>query len=200
MLAAIAHTAAVILDLRANEGGRAGMVQFLASYFVDEQPHPLSGVYSRADNTTRASHTLATVLGQRMVNVPLFALVSGATFAAGEALAYDLQALKRALQFGKDTQQGLAVGEGLSTLAKIYSQRGAADKAEHYFQASIENHVTGGRLVQEAVVYYNLVLHRILHEDNVGAMQALDTARPKFTQYQMQWYSEKARRLYASLE
>jgi hypothetical protein len=130
MLAMIAHTAAVILDLRANEGGTAGMAQFLASYFVDEQPHPLSGVYSRADNTTSASHTLAQIPGQRMVSVPLFVLVSGATFAAGEALAYDLQALKRALVVGEATRGGAHLATMLP-IGDTYMLRLPTERAVH---------------------------------------------------------------------
>jgi tetratricopeptide (TPR) repeat protein len=165
----------------------------------------LGYIHLRLNDLEKAQHYLDQSLamieaGKTVFHLPLFQVYRAELTLLEGDKDLALEQAERALQFGKDTQQGLAVGEGLSTLAKIYSQRGAVDKAEEYFQASIENHAAGGRLVQEAVVYYNLALHRSLHQDNVGAMQALDTARPRFTQYQMQWYSEKARRLHASLD
>jgi retinol-binding protein 3 len=122
MLATIAHTGAVILDLRGNEGGTPGMVQFLVSYFVDEQPRPLSGIYSRVTDSTKELYTLAEVPGRRLTNVPLYVLVSGATFSAGEALAYDLQALKRATIIGEATRGGAHLSDMLP-IANTYILR-----------------------------------------------------------------------------
>ena len=113
MLAMIAHTDAVILDLRGNEGGTPGMVQFIISYFVDEKPRPLSGIYSRLTDSMKELYTLAQVPGKRLTDVPLYVLVSGATFSAGEALAYDLQTLKRATIVGESTRGGAHLSDML---------------------------------------------------------------------------------------
>jgi len=137
--------------------------------------------------------------GKTVFHLPLFQAYR-AELTLHQGRAEDaIEPTEKALQFGRDTQQGLAIGEALCTLGKIYSQLGELDKAEDYFQQSRDNHIEGGRLVQEAVTVYHVARHRAYHDDIDGARAAIDEAIQKFAQYQMHWYVEQARKLRASL-
>jgi hypothetical protein len=104
-LAFVANSQALILDLRGNGGGTPEMVQFIISYLV-EAGQPLSGIYARATGATEAFQTLAEIPGKRRPDVPVYVLVDSQTHSAAEALAYDLQALKRATLVGECTRGG----------------------------------------------------------------------------------------------
>jgi hypothetical protein len=102
----VSYMNAIILDCRFVTGGAPDMIQFIASYFFDDEPRPLSGVFWRTSNTTIKLTTLPQLPGTRMPDVPLYVLASGATFSGGEALVYDLQALDRATIVGETTRGG----------------------------------------------------------------------------------------------
>lgn len=105
-MAFVSYMNAVILDCRFVTGGAPDMIQFLASYFFDKEPRPISGVYWRTSDTTIKLTTLQQIPGTRMPDTPLYILASGATFSGGEALVYDLQALGRATVVGERTRGG----------------------------------------------------------------------------------------------
>jgi hypothetical protein len=96
----LADSDSLILDLRDNNGGIVGMVNFLASYLFAERTH-LSDDFRRADNVTTESWTLPYVPGRKFVDKPVFVLISKRTFSAGVALAYILKDLKRATLIGE---------------------------------------------------------------------------------------------------
>ena len=96
---------ALIIDLRENGGG-AETNSLVAGYLV-EGGSPLSGSYDRPSDTRRANVSPDWVPGRRFgADKPLFILTSRKTFSAAEALAYDLQALKRATIVGETTGGG----------------------------------------------------------------------------------------------
>jgi C-terminal processing protease CtpA/Prc len=102
---AIANTDALILDLRHNGGG-SDTVALVASYLFDER-QPLSGIYDRARDELTQGYTQAYVPGKRFgSSKPVYVLISKRTFSAAEALAYDLQALKRATIVGEPSGGG----------------------------------------------------------------------------------------------
>lgn len=105
-MAFVSYMNAIILDCRFVTGGAPDMIQFLASYFFDEEPRPISGVYWRTSDTTIRLTTLSTLPGARMPDIPLYILTSGATFSGGEALVYDLQTLGRGIVVGERTRGG----------------------------------------------------------------------------------------------
>ena len=105
-MAFVANTQALIFDIRGHKGGTPEVVQLLISYLVDEDPHPLSGIYARATDSQEAWQTLPEIPGKRMSKVPVYVLVDGQTHSAAEAFAYDLQALKRATIVGERTRGG----------------------------------------------------------------------------------------------
>lgn len=101
----IAHTDALIIDLRRNGGGM-DTVALVASYLFDMQ-QPLSGVYHRPTGKTTQNFTLPYVPGTKFgATKPVYVLTSKRTFSAAEALAYDLQALKRATIVGEPSGGG----------------------------------------------------------------------------------------------
>lgn len=105
----LAHTDALILDLRACRGSMPDAIPLLASYFFDDAVHLVS-FYDRPSNTTTQAWTYAYVPGKRYLEKPVFVLTSSATFSGGEELAYDLQTLKRATLVGEVTGGGANPG------------------------------------------------------------------------------------------
>ncbi|MFZ2030321.1 MAG: S41 family peptidase [Vitreimonas sp.] len=94
---------ALIIDLRANDGGTGDMVRLLASYFFVE-PTRLSRTFRRdgVPQTTYDS-TLTSVPGQRMPVIDVYVLTSSATISAAEAFAFALQQRGRAVVVGETT-------------------------------------------------------------------------------------------------
>lgn len=101
----VAQADALIIDLRKNGGG-AETANLLAGYLL-EPGSPLSGAYDRPTDTRTYISSPAWVPGRRYGSKkPLYILISRKTFSAAEAVAYDLQALKRAVIIGEVTGGG----------------------------------------------------------------------------------------------
>ena len=108
----LAHTDALIFDLRESAaGGDPSMVVFLSSYLFNDEPVHLNDLYWRKGNRTQQYWTLQYVPGRRYLGKPVYILTSKRTFSAGEELAYNLQALKRATVIGEITGGGANPGE-----------------------------------------------------------------------------------------
>ena len=94
-LSVVAQGDALIIDLRNNAGGMETS-RLLMGYLL-EGGQPLSGEYNRPANRHSAGVSPDWVPGRRFGSAkPVFVLTSRKTFSAAEAVAYDLQALKRA--------------------------------------------------------------------------------------------------------
>ena len=101
----VAQGDALIIDLRRNGGG-ADTAQLVMGYLL-EGGSPLSGSYDRPSNTRRYVSSPHWVPGRRFGSAkPLYILTSPKTFSAAEAVAYNLQALKRAVIIGERTGGG----------------------------------------------------------------------------------------------
>lgn len=117
----LAGCRAVIVDLRENRGG-GDALGLLASYFLPERV-----LLNRLE--FRKHETIETWAGPStrpaFTKVPLFVLVSGRTFSAGEAFAYGLQQRGRATLVGERTKGGanpnqfFPVGAGLELSLSI---------------------------------------------------------------------------------
>jgi retinol-binding protein 3 len=101
----VAHTDALIFDLRQNGGGRAAMVTLIASYLFDEPTH-LIDIYNRKEDSTQQNWTLSYLPGPRLTKQPVFVLTSERTFSGAEEFAFDLKNQKRATIVGETTGGG----------------------------------------------------------------------------------------------
>jgi hypothetical protein len=104
-MAFVAHTRALIFDLRDNHGGAPVTVAFIASYLFD-RPTQLSSIHRRDQNTTSQFWTLPSLPGERLSTQPVFVLTSNSTFSGAEQFTYDLKNLRRATIVGEPTGGG----------------------------------------------------------------------------------------------
>jgi len=101
----LAHTRALIIDLRENGGGDPAMVDFIVSYLFDTHEH-INDLYNRSDDETTQYWTLPWVPGERLTTQPVYVLTSHSTFSGAEEFTYDLKNLKRATIVGEMTGGG----------------------------------------------------------------------------------------------
>lgn len=109
----VAHTDALIFDLRYNQGGSPATVALLCSYlFPAHPPIHLNDLYWSETDETHQWWTVPYVPGQRYLDKPVFALTSPETFSAAEEFAYNLQVQKRGAVVGETTRGGANPGRG----------------------------------------------------------------------------------------
>jgi retinol-binding protein 3 len=102
----LAHTSALIVDLRQNDGGDPEMIALITSYLFDQMTN-LNNMYWRDGDRTQQFWTLPYVPGRRFGgDKPVFVLTSGETFSGAEEFAYNLKHLKRATIIGEVTGGG----------------------------------------------------------------------------------------------
>jgi retinol-binding protein 3 len=101
----LAHTDAVIFDLRQNGGGDPKMVDMVVSYLFDKETH-INDLYFRHGDKTTQYWTLPYVPGTRLATQPVYVLTSKRTFSGGEEFCYDLKTQKRATLVGETTGGG----------------------------------------------------------------------------------------------
>ncbi len=93
----VAHSSALVLDLRACLGGSPeGAAMWCSYFFPDDQVH-LNDIYDRTTDTTRQYWTTAHLPGPRYTDRPVYVLTGEVTFSGGEDVAYTLQAHGRAV-------------------------------------------------------------------------------------------------------
>jgi hypothetical protein len=101
----LAHSRALIIDLRKNGGGDPSMIQLITSYFFDTPVH-LNSFYSRLTDSISQFWTQEQVEGPRMAQTPIYVLTSRNSFSAAEEFVYNLQNLHRAHLVGETTGGG----------------------------------------------------------------------------------------------
>lgn len=102
---------ALVFDLRACRGGEPEGVARVASHLFGSAPVHLNDLYLRVEDRIESFWTRPDAPGPRFAEVPVFVLVSHATFSAAEEFAYDLQALRRGVIVGEVTRGGANPGE-----------------------------------------------------------------------------------------
>jgi retinol-binding protein 3 len=104
------NTDALIIDNRNNGGGDPNTVALYVSYLSEGKSYVVNTFHWRTGN--RVEEFKTTELGDLTYGVlkPVFILTSPATFSGGEEIAYDLQALKRAVVVGEVTGGGANPG------------------------------------------------------------------------------------------
>jgi hypothetical protein len=100
------NTDALIIDDRGNGGGDPNTVAVYVSYLSEGEPFVVNTFHWREGG--RVEEFKTTELGDLAYGArkPVFVLTSPMTFSGGEELAYDLQALKRAVIVGEVTGGG----------------------------------------------------------------------------------------------
>ncbi|KAK7123172.1 hypothetical protein R3I94_020080 [Phoxinus phoxinus] len=112
----VAHTSAMIFDLRFSTAGELSGLPYIVSYFSDSEPllH-IDTIYERPTNTTKELWTMPTLLGERYgKRKEVIVLISKRTIGAAEAVAYILKHLKRAVIVGERSAGGSVKVEKLS--------------------------------------------------------------------------------------
>lgn len=100
----VAHTDAVIFDLRRNGGGDPTMVQYLTSHFLEPGGETLINTFvSRDYEYPNQMWSLPSHPAGHRPDVPIYVLTSGDTASAGEGFSYHLQAMERATLVGETT-------------------------------------------------------------------------------------------------
>lgn len=101
----LAGSDALIIDLRGNGGGSPSMIQLISSYFFEERQH-LNSFFVRGQDTINQYWTQAHVVGEKMVDTPIWVLTSGRTFSAAEEFSYNFKNMERATLVGETTGGG----------------------------------------------------------------------------------------------
>ncbi|RFU24068.1 hypothetical protein B7463_g12270, partial [Scytalidium lignicola] len=109
IVSSVGSADAVIIDLRGNHGGDSNTVAFILSYFLyDGSPNGrhLTDFIDNSGKVNRSMYTTPLELlpgGTEPLGTskPVFVLTSNTTFGAGEDMAYNLQAFKRATIIGE---------------------------------------------------------------------------------------------------
>jgi len=109
-MAFIAHTEALIIDLRQSNGSISEeALPWLLTYLFPKPVH-LNDIYWRSRDKRVEYWTKESVPGRRYLDKPVYVLTSGHTFSGAEELAYDLKNLKRATLVGDATGGGANPG------------------------------------------------------------------------------------------
>jgi retinol-binding protein 3 len=107
----VAHSDALIIDLRRNIGGHPETVALMSSYLLNERKHLNSLAYRDANNAEQ-SWSLNWVPGKRFGGTkPVYVLTSKRSASAAEEFAYSLKYLKRATIVGETTLGAANPGE-----------------------------------------------------------------------------------------
>ena len=107
----VAHTDALIVDLRRNGGGDPATVALLSSYLFSERTH-LNDMHWREGNRVEQFWTQDWVPGPRFgASKPVYVLTSSRTFSGAEEFSYNLKNLKRGTIVGETTGGGAHPGD-----------------------------------------------------------------------------------------
>jgi len=117
----LAHTSALIVDLRENGGGEPEMIALITSYLFDQMTN-LNNMYWRDGDRTQQFWTLPYVPGRRYGGTkPVYVLTSSQTFSGAEEFAYNLKNLKRATIIGEVTGGGAHPVGGYAITAHVHA-------------------------------------------------------------------------------
>ena len=107
----VAHTDALVFDLRRNGGGDPATVALVSSYLFGERTH-LNDMHWREGNRVEQYWTQDWVPGPRFgAGKPVFVLTSSRTFSGAEEFSYNLKNLQRGKIVGETTGGGAHPGD-----------------------------------------------------------------------------------------
>jgi hypothetical protein len=103
---------ALIIDLRTSGGGQPDMVKYISSYFFKQKTH-IEDHHNLRKNEIIQLWTKPHPNSVVFADMPLYILISYATFSAAEELPYDLQSQHRAIIVGEATAGGAHGTQGM---------------------------------------------------------------------------------------
>jgi retinol-binding protein 3 len=109
-MATVAHTDALIIDLRHNGGGDPSSLDYWMGYFF-EKPTELTSIRWTAPKPHVDRQFSAAKIGGSRYLKPIYVLTSARTFSCAEQFTYDLKALHRATIVGETTGGGANPGD-----------------------------------------------------------------------------------------
>jgi hypothetical protein len=118
----VAHTDAIIFDLRQNGGGQPAMVTLIASYLFDKPTH-LIDIYNRKEDSTTQNWTLSYLPGPRLAKAPVFVLTSKRTFSGAEEFAFDFEESEARHDSRRDDRRRRASGVGAHGCRLLHGRR-----------------------------------------------------------------------------
>jgi C-terminal processing protease CtpA/Prc len=103
----VAHTDALIIDLRNNYGGNAETADEVAGYFFRNKTYTGES-FNRIENkwTQRYVENKKAITGGLVLDMPVYILTSHSTFSAAEGFAYIFQTIKKSMIIGDTTRGG----------------------------------------------------------------------------------------------
>jgi len=101
----LAHTDALIIDLRYNGGGSPSLIQYLMGYLLEEPTH-LNSFHTRQGDSVEQFWSAPYVPGPSMDDVDLYVLTSSYTFSGAEEFTYNVKNLERGTIVGETTGGG----------------------------------------------------------------------------------------------
>lgn len=111
----IAHTDAVIIDLRDNGGGSPPMAAYLASAFLPQGSRAYMAEHDRSGDVVSHAPETPVDPAKRRLNAPLIVLISARSASAAEALAYTLQSVQRAVVVGQPSMGAASLARPATT-------------------------------------------------------------------------------------
>lgn len=100
----VENTDGLIIDIRENGGGYAGLMNYVLNHYFDGGPtHISTTIYSDKDELPNKEYTSDLVYGKLRVNTPLFIITNEKTGSAAEFFAYTLQSFDKAKIIGQRT-------------------------------------------------------------------------------------------------
>ncbi|MBD3347928.1 MAG: hypothetical protein GF400_01880 [Candidatus Eisenbacteria bacterium] len=101
----VAHTDALVIDLRHNGGGSPSLIQYIMAYLLDEPTH-LNSFHTRQGDSIQQFWSAPYVPGPTMEDVDLYVLTSSNTFSGAEEFTYNVKNLERGTIVGETTGGG----------------------------------------------------------------------------------------------
>ena len=126
----LAHTDALIIDIRHNGGGDPDSLDYLMGYFF-EKPTELTSIVMVQGGKTQIlkQFSAGKVAATRYLGKPLYVLTDDRTFSCAEQFAYDMKTLHRATLVGHTTGGGANPGAffGLNDHFAVFVPLGRAE-------------------------------------------------------------------------
>jgi retinol-binding protein 3 len=179
----LAHTDALIVDLRRNGGGSPEMIATLITYLTEAGDRLLFNTfYKREGNTTEQYWTSPYVPGARYVGKPVYVLTSNRTGSAAEEFAYDVQTHKLGTVVGSTSAGGANPGDYYrlsENFAAFIATGRAVNPVTHTNWEGVgvkpDSSTTAGEALRAA---YEMALHRLQADakDDRARLQVLDRA------------------------